>query len=128
MQGRVLDCLRIFILIVEFYESLSHNWRRKSLYTLHSPAMKWFLNVWISLSELFALWILVWTNWYLMFMEVIVIFKYVYASLSMKWKPGLIPRLLKSSVNSVKAFIIYLSLLFFIALVRMALQSQTYIT
>ena len=63
-----------------------------------------------------------------MFMEVIVIFKFVDASLSMKWNPGSIPRLLKSSVNSVKAFIIYLSLLVFIDLVSMELKSYTYMT
>ena len=61
-------------------------------------------------------------------MEVIVIFKVIDASLSMKWKPGLIPQLLKSSVNDVKALIISLSLLFLIAVVRMVLQSYKYIT
>ena len=54
-----------------------------------------------------------------MFMEVIVIFKDVDTSLYMKWKPGLIPQLFKYSVNYVKALIISLSLLFFVALVRM---------
>ena len=63
-----------------------------------------------------------------MFMFGIVIFKAVDALLSMKWKPGLITWLLKSSVNDVKALIISLSLLFFVAVVRMALQSYTYIT
>ena len=63
-----------------------------------------------------------------MFMEVIVSFKAVYASLSMKWKPGLIPQIFKSSVNDVKALIIPLSPLLFIAVVSMALQSYTYIT
>ena len=43
-----------------------------------------------------------------MFMDVIVIFKNADASLSMIFKPGLILRLLKSSVNSAKARIIYL--------------------
>ena len=46
----------------------------------------------------------------------------------MKWKPGLIPRLFKSSVNYMKAPIIYLSLLLFISVIRMALQSYTYMT
>ena len=54
-----------------------------------------------------------------MFMEVIFIFNAVYASLSMKWKPGLIPCLFKTSVNDVKALIIYLSLLYFISVVMM---------
>ena len=54
--------------------------------------------------------------------------KSVDASLSMKWKPGLIPRRFKSSVNDVKDIIIYLSILFFIAVVSMALQYYTYIT
>ena len=58
-----------------------------------------------------------------MFMEFIVIFKAVYASLYMEWKPGLIPQIIKSSVNYVKALIIPLSLLFFIDVVRMKLQS-----
>ena len=63
-----------------------------------------------------------------MFMEVIVIFKAIDASLSMKWNHGLIPRLLKSSVNDVKSLIVSLSLLFFVAVFRMVLQSYTYIT
>ena len=63
-----------------------------------------------------------------MCMVVIVSFKAVYASLSMKLKPWLIPHIFKSSVNDVKSLIIYLSLLFFISVVRMALQSYTYIT
>ena len=46
----------------------------------------------------------------------------------MKWKPGSIPRLLKSSVNAVKALIISLSLILFIAVVSMELQSYKYIT
>ena len=62
-----------------------------------------------------------------MFMVVIIIFIVVYASLSMKCNPKLIPQLFKSSVNSVKAHIISLSLLSFIAVVRMALKSHTYI-
>ena len=62
-----------------------------------------------------------------MIMAVIARFKAVHASLSMKWKPGLIPRILKSSVYDLKALIIYLPLLLFVALVRMALQSYTYI-
>ena len=57
---------------------------------MNSPAIKWFLNVCIALSVLFALWLLGGTNWYLMFMVVIVSFKAVDASLYMKWKPGLI--------------------------------------
>ena len=60
-------------------------------------------------------------------MVVIVIFKAVDASLSMKWKPGLISWIFKSSYNYVKALIIYLSLLFFVYVVRMVLQSYTYI-
>ena len=87
--------------------------------------MKWFFNVCIAFSAFFALWLLGGTNWYLMFMVIIVIFKAVDASFSMRWKHGLIPRLFKSSVNDVKAFIVSLSLLFFIAVVRMALQSYT---
>ena len=53
---------------------------------------------------------------------VILIFKAVDVSLTMKWNPGLIPRLFKSSANSAKASIIYLPLLFLIAVVRIALQ------
>ena len=89
--------------------------------------MKWVLNFCIDLSALFALWLIGGNIWYLMFMVVIVSFKAVYVSLSMKWKPGLTLWIFKSSVNVVKAFIISLSLLFFIAVVRMALQSYTYI-
>ena len=76
--------------------------------TLHSHDIKYFLNVCISLSVFFALWLLGGTSWYLMFMVVIVSFKAVDASLSMKWKPGWIPRSFKSSVKYVKALIIYL--------------------
>ena len=90
--------------------------------------MKWFLKVCIALSALFALCLLRGTNWYLIFMVVIVSFRAVYASLSMKWKPRLIPWLLKSSVNYVKALIISLSPLFFITVVRTTLKSYTYIT
>ena len=61
-------------------------------------------------------------------MEVIVVFKAVDASLSMIWKPGVIPQNFISSVNYVKARIISLSLLFFIAVFSMALQSYTYMT
>ena len=63
-----------------------------------------------------------------MFMEAIVIFKDVDASLFMKWKPRLILRLFNSYVKSLKACIIYLSLTLFIAVVRMELQSYTYMT
>ena len=62
-----------------------------------------------------------------MFIVIIVRFKAVDDSLSMKWKPGWINRLLKLFVKDAKALIIYLSLLFFIAVVRMELQSYTYI-
>ena len=61
-------------------------------------------------------------------MVVIFIFKAVDASLSMKWKPGLIPRLFKSSVKSVKARIISLSLLLLIYVVSMKLPTYTYMT
>ena len=74
------------------------------------------------------MWLLVGTNWYLMFMVAISRFKALDALLSMKKKPGLVPRLLKSSVNYVKALIISLSPILFIAVVRMALQPYTYIT
>ena len=60
----------------------------KSLSTLHSPAIKWFLKVCIDLSELFTLWLLGGTNCYLMFMVVIFMFKVVDTSLYMKWEPG----------------------------------------
>ena len=95
---------------------------------LHNTAMNWFLNVCIALSVLFALWLLGRTNWYLMFTFVIVSFKAVYALLSMQWKPGWIPRLFKYLVKDVKDLIISLSLLFFITVVRMELQSYKYIT
>ena len=61
-------------------------------------------------------------------MEFIVILKALYYSLSMKWKPGLIPRIFKSSVNDVKSLIVSFSLLLFVAVVRMELQSYKYIT
>ena len=51
-----------------------------------------------------------------------------YTLLTMKWKPGLIPWIFKSPVNDAKYLIIYLSLLSFISLFRMALQSYTCIT
>ena len=63
-----------------------------------------------------------------MSMVVIVILKDVDASLSMKWNHGLIPRIFKYSVNYVKACIISLSLILFIAVVGMVLQSYTYMT
>ena len=95
---------------------------------LHSPAKKWFLKKNIALFVLFPLWLLGRTNWYLTFLVVIFSFKAVDDSLSMKWNPGWIPRLFKSSVKDVKALIISLSLLFFIDVVSMKLQSYTYIT
>ena len=61
-------------------------------------------------------------------MVVIVSFNAVDALLSMKWKPGMIPRLFKSSVNYVKSLIVSLSIQFFIYVVSMVLQSYTYIT
>ena len=63
-----------------------------------------------------------------MFIVDIVIFNSANASFSMKFNPGFIPWVFKSSVNSMKDRIIYLSLLFFIAVVRMVLQSCTYTT
>ena len=57
-----------------------------------------------------------------MFMEVIIIFKAIDASLYTKWKSGLIPCPVKSFVKSVNARIIYLSLLLFIDTVSIALQ------
>ena len=75
---------------------------------MHSPAIKLFLNVCIALSELFSMWLLGGTNWYLMFIVSIVRFKAVDASLYMKWKPGSIHWLYKSSVKYVKALIISL--------------------
>ena len=60
-----------------------------------------------------------------MFLVVIVSFNAVDALLPMKWKPGWITKLFKSSVEDVKTLIISLSLLLFIAVVRMALQSYT---
>ena len=56
--------------------------------------MKWLLNVFIDLSTLFAMWLLGVTNWYWMFMVIIVRSKVVDASLSMKWQPGRVPRIL----------------------------------
>ena len=55
-------------------------------------------------------------------------FNDVDASLSMKWNLGLIPGLLKSVVNYLKQCIIYLLLIFFIAVFRMELKSYKYIT
>ena len=63
-----------------------------------------------------------------MSMVVIVIFKDVYYSLSMKWNPGLIRRIFKYSLNSVKARIISLSLIVFIAVFSMVLQPYTCMT
>ena len=61
-------------------------------------------------------------------MVFIVSFKAVDNLLSMKWKPGWIPQTFKSSVKDVKALIISVSLLFFIAVVRMSLESYPYMT
>ena len=55
------------------------------------------------------------------------IFNAADASITMKWNPEFIPRIFKSVVNYVKSRIISFSLLFFIAVFRMALQSYTYI-
>ena len=62
-----------------------------------------------------------------MFMVVIVIFKDIDASLSIKCKPGLIPQIFESSVDSMKASIISFSPIFFVAVVIMELQSGTYV-
>ena len=59
-------------------------------------------------------------------MVVIVILKAFDASLSMKCNPGLITRILKSSINSLKASIISLSIILFIDVVRMSFQPYTY--
>ena len=59
-------------------------------------------------------------------MVVIVTFKYLDALLSMKFNPGLIPQVFKSLVYSVKDRIIPLSFLFFVDVVRTALQSYTH--
>ena len=61
-------------------------------------------------------------------MVVISIFKAVDDSLSKKWNPGLILWIFKSVVNFVKSRIISLSLIFFVAVVSMELQSYKYMT
>ena len=65
---------------------------------------------------------------YLMSTVVIAILKYVAATLYMEFNPEFIPRLFKSSVNSVKVHIFPLSLILFIGLVRLALKAYTYMT
>ena len=128
MWVRVLDCLSRFRLIVACYKILSRNWIWKYFSTLHSPAMKWFLNISIFLSAFIFLWLIGGTNWYLIFIVDIVRFKALYASFFIKCKPGCIYWLFKYSVKDVKALNISFSLLLFIAVVRMSLQSYTYIT
>ena len=86
--------------------------------TLHISAIKLFLDVCIDLYAFFALWLIGWTNWYLMFMVVVFRFKAVDASMSMKWKPGWIPQLFKSSVKYLKYLIVSLSLIFIVVVVR----------
>ena len=61
-----------------------------------------------------------------MYVEFIVIFKAVDASLSIKWKTGLIPRIFKFSFKPVKDRIISFPLLYFIAVFSIALQSYKY--
>ena len=75
-----------------------------------------------------ALWLPGETYWYLIFIVFVVGFKAVDALLFMKSKPGFITWIFKSSVNYVKDFIISSSLPLFIDLVRMELNSYTYIT
>ena len=128
MWGRVLYCLSRFILIVACCKSISHNRRWKYFSTLHSPAIKRFLNVCITIYEFFDMWLLGGTNSYFMSMVAIVRFKAVDALLYMKWKPFWIIWISKSLVKDVKDLIIYLSLLFFIAAFRTVLQPHTYIT
>ena len=62
------------------------------------------------------------TNWYLMFTVVMTIFNDVDSLTTIKWNPGFITQLFKSVVNYMEACIIYLSILFFIAAIRMELQ------
>ena len=88
--------------------------------------MKWFLKVYMGLSVLFALWLIGGIVWYLMSMVVIAIFKVVDASLSMKWNPGLIPRIFKDSINYVQTHIITMSLLSLMSVVWISLQLYTY--
>ena len=88
--------------------------------------MKWFLNVYMALSILFSMRLLGETNWYLVSIVFIAVFNAVDASFSMRFNPGLITWNFKYIVNYVKACIIYLSLLFLISVVRMALKSYTY--
>ena len=59
---------------------------------------------------------------------VIAVFKAADAPLSRKWNPGLVLRLFKSVVNYVKACIISLSILLFVSIVGVALQSYAYMT
>ena len=84
--------------------------------------MKWFLKAWMDLSAFFDLLLIGGTNWYMMSMVVIAILKAAHDSLSMKWNTGLIPWIFNSPVNSVRACVISLSLLFFIAVVMMPLK------
>ena len=95
---------------------------------LHSPAMKCFLNVWMDLSAFLSLLFIGAINWYLMSIVVNSGFKAVDVSLSINCNPELIPCIFNYSVNYVKARTIYLSLLFFVAVVRGALQAYTHIS
>ena len=78
------------------------------VYPAHYRYKGGFECLYYTLSALFDLWLLGGTNCYLIFIVVIFIFKAVDTLLSMKWKPGCVPRLFKSSVKDVKALIISL--------------------
>ena len=90
--------------------------------TLHSPATKWLLKVCIALSALLDMRLLGRNNWYLISIYVMSFLKSVDALLFTMFNPGLIPWIFKSVVSYVKARIIYLSLLFFVAVFVMALR------
>ena len=101
-------------MIVSCCINMYHNWMCKSLSTLNSPTMKWFLNVWIALSTLPPYDYLVELTGTLC--------PWLSFTCLKLCNTGLILRLLKSVYNYVKACIIYLPLLLFISVSSMELQ------
>ena len=71
---------------------LSHLFNGNFLCDMHSPAIKWFLNVLIALSAAFLRWHPAGANWTVVFSSVSrKAMRSVYTSLSRMWKVGRSP-------------------------------------
>ena len=85
------DDLRRFSVIFACSINLSHSAKGKFGLTLARPALKWFLKVWIDLSNKFRLWVYGGTNCYVGLLSINACTNYCDTSLSMTYVCGATP-------------------------------------